>query len=456
MKYVISIIGLSAIIIVLLLVWRKLLKGSLHGSNGKSSVGLVLLPILLTSGITLIGYIGVNTIQDLNVVKLTESQLAQYISKDLSNSKMEYDIFTSPDETVFSFEIPEKYIYCTYVSSSGKIKNAIAGDRIKAKEATLVYRYINENENKVALSNVPDGVSDFYSLYINVYDSILSTGSAIFGYDLEDIRYVILDENWNWLAGGTYAGSTLEITNAYEGIFIMLFIGNDSQNLNNEMMPIELDRHNLMKSEGYKYLDGVMYNNDTNLVTEVRNFVEHYPDSKEYWSQNIYMMYKDRVFYDVTFKRFTQIDLNGYLFYPDSVILRTSPDVCDKNNNSFGAYLNFVEGFSDTFKILEGDYYMLPNAVCYIKPENIIGGVQCSMADFEQVISIPKDIDSGGYIQLELNPQSDTACVFELNNMDESSYCEFLTYERYDELTKSVDDVWGLYNTKYVRTDITD
>ncbi len=443
MEIILGCVGVVALIACIITATIMGYKGELKKVEGWKKLARSIIPELVALFGVVAGYTVVSFVDEYSTTELTKGRLLQCIECGLSNSKMEYDLFVSPDGSTYSFQVPEQYIYCTYVSRSGKEKIAIAGETIKAKEATFIYRYLNEDENRIELSNVPKGVSDFHSLYINVYDSIMSSGSAIFGYNLEDIRYVILDEDLNWLAGGTYNGSTLEVVNAYMGDFIMLLIGNDTQNLHNEVNALVLNMDNLLESEGYRYLDGLLFNNETGDVS-VRNFVEHYSDTKNYWSHDIYMMYKDRSFYDVTFKSFDSIDYSGYLFSPNMVMLRTSPEVCDANNNSFGAYLYFTDGTSNTFKILESNYYLLPNAVCLFKAENRIASVQYMLEDYNQVISIPKDIEPDGCIKLELNPTNDIVSDIENSNNDEDCAHEFLTYDRYEELAKIYGDTFRL------------
>lgn len=450
MEIILGCIGVAALLACIITAIAMGYKGELKTVEGWKKLARSSIPELITLFGIVVGYTVVSFVDEYSTQKLTEGRLLEYTEHDLSNSKMEYDLFVSPDGSTYSFQVPAKYIYCTYVSGAGKEKIAIAGETIKAKEATFIYRYLNEDENRIELSRVPQEVSDFHSLYINVYDSIMSSGSAIFGYNLEDIRYVILDEDLNWLAGGTYNGSTLKVINAYKGTFVMLLVGNESQNLHNEAEILELDEMNLTPSEGYRYLDGILINNETGEVA-ARNFIEHYSDYKDYWTYGAYMMYKDRSFYDVTFETFEQIDISGYLFSPNMVLLRTSPEVCDYDNNSFGAYVYFADGVSNTFKILEGDYYLLPNEVCFLKAEDRIITAQCMLEDYKQVISIPKDISPDGHIKLNLNPTNtnDIVSFIESSNADEDFIYEFLTYDRCEELAEVYGDAVNILDLYY-------
>lgn len=333
---------------------------------------------------------------------LSEAQLYEYVTYIENDGNIEYDKYVCPTDKNYTFVVPNKYLSCIYIDRNGEEHRAKSGDKIKPKSAKMIISYINENENKVSLSHVRNRSSEYYSLYIDIQDTILHNKDETFGYPVSGVRYVICDEEGTVVAGGTSNGKVIEIANAYEGIYTITLKG---ENFVEQSIVWNLTKNNLIKPEMIPLMVHGMYYDSENKVIEYLRESHNKDDYKEYWSKQINMRYANRKMYSVIFDKFIDNTYNDYVFYTNEFVLR-----CDNKGTYNGEEVNLAvliplqNKLSEVYQILDGAYYIQPLIMLQGEADKPNGMQLLDIDEYKQLFDVPKSIEKGSFHHLKFEP----------------------------------------------------
>lgn len=355
-----------------------------------------LLAILITAVVTLFA----STIHIPRL--LSDAQLYEYVTYVENENNIEYDKYVCPPDENNIFVVPDKYLSCIYIDRNGEEHRAKSGDKIKPKSAKLIISYINENENKVSFSHVRNRSGEYYSLYIDIQDTIAHNEDEEYGYPVSGVRYEICDEEGTVVAGGTSNGKVIEIANAYEGIYTITLKG---ENFIEQSIVWNLTKNNLIKPEMIPLMVRGMYYDSENKVIEFLRESHNKDDYKEYWIKQINMRYANRKMYSVIFEQFNDNTYDDYVFYTNEFVLR-----CDKKGQFNGQEANLaimvsiLKDSSKTYHILEGAYYIQPFIMLQGITDKKNGTQLLELDEYKQLFDVPKSIEKGSFYHLKFEP----------------------------------------------------
>lgn len=333
---------------------------------------------------------------------LSEAQLYEYVTYIENDGNIEYDKYVCPPDEKHIFVVPDKYLSCIYIDRNGEEQRAKSGDRIKPKSAKMIISYINENENKISLSHVRNRSSEYYSLYIDIQDMVAYNEDEKYGYPISGVRYEICDEEGSVVAGGTSNGKAIEIANAYEGIYTITLKG---ENFVEQSIVWNLTKNNLIKPEMIPLMVHGMYYDSENKVIEFLRESHNKDDYKEYWIKQINMRYANRKMYPVIFDKFNDNTFGDYAFYTNEFVLR-----CDNKGRINGQEANLAimvsmpKEYSETYHILEGEYYIQPFIMLQGEPDKPNGTQLLEIDEYKQLFDVPKSIEKGSFHHLKFEP----------------------------------------------------